>query len=38
MYSLEPDSAIVVVFLIFFFAGKVTLRSEIGQGNSYVLV
>ena len=32
------DSGIVVVFLIFFLVGKVILRSEIGQGNSAVLV
>ena len=39
MYFLEPDSGIVVfLFYIFFFVGKVILRSEIGQGNSDVLV
>ena len=38
MYFLEPDSGIVVVFLKFFFVGEVILRSEIGQGNSDVLV
>ena len=35
MYFLEPDSGIV---FFFFFVGKVILRSEIGQGNSDVLV
>ena len=38
MYFLEPDSGIVVVFFNFFFVGEVILRSEIGRGNSDVLV